>query len=256
MPYLLLWPRVWNGRQDEDMHHEALVILPIHIGALDLSITTQVFWTAVSAIFVLFLGLLARRRAARVPERLPQHLLEITIDFVEKQILEPNELDGRRWTPLFLSIFLFIFFNNLVNIIPGASSGSGNINETMALAFVFFILALGIRFKQHGAFGFFKSIIPEGVTGPIVALLFPIEFVSMLFQPISLALRLFANMFGGHTLFITIIAFAAAARDYVVPVFSVGGSVLILLFELFVSFIQAYIFAFLSALMLSEAKQH
>jgi F-type H+-transporting ATPase subunit a len=238
------------------MQHEIAVLIPFHIGSLDLSITSQVLWMFISSIVVILLGLLARRRMAEVPDRLPQHLFEITLDFIENQILAPNELDRKRWTPLFLSVFLFIFFNNMVNVIPGASSPSGNLNETMALSFVFFVLAVGMRFRYHGSFGFFKSMIPEGVSGPIVALLFPIEFISMLFQPLSLAIRLFANMFGGHTLFLTIIGFAAVANNWIIPIFSVGGSILILIFELFICFIQAYIFAFLAALMVAQAKGH
>jgi F-type H+-transporting ATPase subunit a len=238
------------------MQHEIVVLIPLHIGSLDISITAQVLWIFISSILVILFGLLARRRMTMVPDRLTQHLFEITIDFIENQILEPNELDRKRWTPLFLSLFLFIFFSNLVNIIPGGASPSGNLNETFALSFVFFVLALGMRFRYHGPFGFFKSIIPEGCSGPIVALLFPIEFISLLFTPISLAIRLFANMSGGHTLFLTILAFAAMAHNFVVPVFSVGGSITILLFEIFICFIQAYIFTFLGALMFAQAKGH
>lgn len=237
------------------MHHAPTVIVPIHLGELDLSITAAVLWTLISVVLVILFGLLARRRVAHVPHRLTQNLFEITIDFVRSQILEPNELDTRRWTPLFLSVFLFIFFNDLANVIPGATSGSGNLNETFALAFVFFSLSVALRFKAHGPFGFWKSMIPSGVSGPVVAMMFPIELVSQLFKPVSLAVRLFANMSGGHTLFLTIISFAATAKNAVVPVFSVGGAIAIMLFELFVSFIQAYVFAFLSALMVAEAEQ-
>ncbi|HOG64800.1 MAG TPA: F0F1 ATP synthase subunit A [Spirochaetota bacterium] len=237
------------------MHHTPTVLVPIHIGGIDLSITAAVLWTFISVALVLVFGFLARRRVTRIPHRLSQNLFEITIEFVRSQILEPNELDTRRWTPLFLSVFLFIFFNDLANVIPGATSGSGNLNETFALAFVFFTLAVALRFKVHGPFGFWKSLIPSGVSGPVVALMFPIELVSQLFKPISLAVRLFANMSGGHALFLTIIAFAASATNAVVPVFSVFGGIVILLFELFVSFIQAYVFAFLSALMVAEAEQ-
>ncbi|MDR2734327.1 MAG: F0F1 ATP synthase subunit A [Spirochaetota bacterium] len=238
------------------MQHEIVVLIPFHIGSLDLSITAQVLWIFVSSILVILFGLFARRRMTEVPDRLVQHLFEITLDFIENQILEPNDLDRKRWTPLFLSLFLFIFFSNLVNIIPGGASPSGNLNTTAALSFVFFVMALGMRFRYHGPFGFFKSIIPEGIHGPMVAMLFPIEFISLLFQPISLALRLFANMMGGHTLFLTILAFAAMAHNFIIPVFSVGGSIAILLFELFICFIQAYIFTFLGALMFAQAKEH
>jgi F-type H+-transporting ATPase subunit a len=225
------------------------------VGGLDISITAAVLWTFITVILVALFGFLARTKVSRVPHKLSQNLFEIIIDFVRSQILEPNGLNSKRWTPLFLSVFLFIFINDLANVIPGASSGSGNLNETFALAFVFFALSVALRFKAHGPFGFWKSLIPAGVTGPVLVLMFPIELVSQLFKPISLAVRLFANMSGGHALFITIIGFAATTSSGLVPVFSVFGGVMILLFELFVSFIQAYIFAFLSALLVAEAEQ-
>jgi F-type H+-transporting ATPase subunit a len=237
------------------MHHEVPVILPLSLGGLDLSITAQVFWTFIASACVIFFGLWARRKMTQVPDRMLQHLFEITIDFIERHILEPNGLEFRRWTSLFLSIFLFVFLNSLVAIIPGASSGSSNINQTMALALIFFGLALVLRFRQHGPFGFFKSLVPSGIGGTMRALLFPIELVSLFIKPFSLALRLFANIFAGHTLFVTIIAFAATAHNFVVPFLAVGGGIIIILFKLFVCFIQAYIFAFLSALMIAEARE-
>ena len=237
------------------MHTSRVTLIPIHLGPLDLSITPTVLWTLIASLLVVLFGLLARRRVSRIPERTSQNLFELTIQFIETQILEPNGLGGKRWTPLFLSLFLFIFFNNLSNVIPGASSGSGNLSETFALAFVFFVLALALRFREHGPWGFWKSLIPSGVSGPVLAMMFPIELVSQLFKPVSLSIRLFANMSGGHMLFLTIVGFAVSAGNAVVPVFSVGGAIMIIFFELFVSFIQAYVFAFLCALMVAEAEQ-
>ena len=118
------------------MHHTPTVLVPIHIGGINLSITAAVLWTFISVALVLVFGFLARRRVTRIPHRLSQNLFEITIEFVRSQILEPNELDTRRWTPLFLSVFLFILLNDLSNVIPGATSGAVTPRDT-ALAFVF-----------------------------------------------------------------------------------------------------------------------
>ena len=236
------------------MHHTSSVIIPIQIGSLDLSITTPILWSFIAAFLVIALGLWARRRIERVPKRAAQNIFELVIQFIETQIVEPCELDKKRWTATFLVVFLFILFNNLANIIPGAATSSANINMTMTLALFFFITACLMRLRRHGPFGFFKSIIPSGVSGPILIMMVPIELISLLFKPISLAVRLFANMFGGHTLFLTILGFTVMYNNAIVSSFSLLGAIAVALFEIFVCCIQAYIFAFLSAQMLGETQ--
>lgn len=218
-----------------------------------MSITSQVFWTMMATLVLLIFLWFASRNVSAVPKRYAQNIFEFAIEFVEKQILEPVELTGKIWTPFILSLFLFILFNDWIGLIPGASAGTANINETGALAVFVFLVSVFIRFKIKGVTGFIKSIIPEGVKGPIVIVLFPIELISQLVKPFSLAIRLFANMSGGHLLMLSIIGFTVLFGNLLVSMFSLAGAVVIMCFELFVGFIQAYVFAFLTAILIGES---
>ncbi len=240
------------------MEHAAKVLLPLHLSGWDISITEPVLWTLVASFILIVFSLFAVRRLELVPMRPSQNLLEFLFEFIENQIIKPTDLNGAEWTPLIASVFLFILFNDWMGIIPGAVPATGNINETASLALLIFAIGLFIRFKKKGLWEFFKSIVPEGVNGPIVFLMFPIELVSQLFKPFSLAIRLFANMSGGHLLLLTIMGFTTMFGNLAVSIVSVGGAVMIMLFEIFVGFIQAYVFAFLSALLIGEsmAEEH
>ncbi len=152
-----------------------------------------------------------------------------------------------------LSLFLYILVNNLAGIIPGGHASTSNINQTGALAVLVFAVAYFQMFRHRGPHGFVRSLIPQGVRGPVLVILMPVEFVSQLLRPFSLAVRLFANMSGGHLLLLTIVGFTTVFANAVVDVLAVGGAVFVVLFEIFVAFIQAYVFAFLSALMISQS---
>ena len=240
--------------------HETKVLLPLHLGGLDLSITPTVFLSFLAALLLIVFLLLSVRRLDFVPRRFGQNLLESLVEFIEKQIVSQAELDVKTWTPLFLTVFLFILFSSLplgllAILGPRAelSTAAANINGTAALAVMIFLIGLFVRFKQHGFWGFFKSIVPSGVNGPISLLLFPIELISQLFKPFSLAIRLFANMSAGHVLLLSILGFTALFNNAAVWVLSYGGALVIVFFEIFVCFIQAYVFTLLSALLIGES---
>jgi F-type H+-transporting ATPase subunit a len=238
------------------MEHASKVLLPLRIGGLDLSITTPTIWMICATVLLLLFLLRVWwvfRQQYFVPTTYTQNIFEIAVEFIEKQIIEPTGIDGKEWTPFVLSIFLFILFNDLMGTIPGATPATGNINETAALAIMVFVLGTFLRFHKKGFIGFFKSLIPEGVKGPVSLVLFPIELISQLVKPFSLAIRLFANMSGGHLLLLSILGFTTVFGNIAVSFLSVGGAVVIMLFEIFVGFIQAYVFAFLSALFIGES---
>ncbi len=235
------------------MHHAAHVIVPLHIAGIDMSITTPVLWMFIASVLLIVFLLCASRKVSLVPVRPAQNIFEFTVQFVEKQIVEPCEIDVKTWTPIVLSIFLFVLFNDWIGLIPGATAGTGNINVTAALAIVIFLLSWALRIGSKGLIGFVKSLIPEGVSGPVVILLFPIELISQLFKPFSLAIRLFANMSGGHLLILSILGFTVLFQNFLASLLSVAGVVAISFFEIFVGFIQAYVFAFLAALMIGES---
>jgi len=236
------------------MEHSVKTLVHLSLVGVDLSITTITAWMLIGTI-ALFLGLgYAARKATLVPRTLVQVVLEAFIEFVQIQIIDAAGLERKKtWPPLFLSLFLYVLAQNWMGIIPGALPPSGNINATGALAVLMFALAVALRFKKKGGLGFLKSLVPGGVKGPIVLLLFPIELVSFLFKPFSLAVRLFANMSGGHLLLLTLLGFTMLFKNAAVDVVAIGGAAVILGFELFVGLIQAYVFTFLSAIMIGDA---
>jgi F-type H+-transporting ATPase subunit a len=240
------------------MPHAVKTILPLSFMGIDISITTSVLWTFIASLILLLFLWIASRKVTLVPRRYSQNIFEFAIEFVEKQIVQPVELDPKIWTPFILGLFLFILFNDWIGLIPGATTGTGNINETGALAVFVFMIATFFRFKIQGIKGFMRSLVPEGVSGPILIILFPIEVISQLIKPFSLAIRLFANMSGGHLLMLTIIGFTVLFSNFLVSVLSLAGTIAIAFFEIFVGFIQAYVFAFLAALMIGEslAEEH
>ncbi|MDR1997791.1 MAG: F0F1 ATP synthase subunit A [Candidatus Margulisbacteria bacterium] len=236
------------------MYNEtARVFLKLYLGGLDISITAPVLLNFLAVLVLSIFLLLAVRRLDWRPVRLLQNLLEYTVEFIENQIVVPTELDKKTWTPLFLSVFLFILASGWLGAVPGLSAVTGNINVTAALAALVFLIALFVRLRQNGPLHFFRSLLPEGVKGPMLLILLPIEIISQLFKPFSLAIRLFANMSGGHLLLISILGFTAIFNNILVGFFASGGAVLIILFELCVCVIQAYVFTFLSALSIGES---
>lgn len=194
------------------------------------------------------------------------NLIESMVDFVRTNIVE--EFLGhqaRAWFGFFATLFFFILFNNLLGKIPipGLHSPTGNINVTVALAVLVFLVAQVVGVVKLGPWGYFKKkfLLPAPLWVQIPAI--PIMFLVLLAEPFSLAVRLFANMTAGHMVLLTfataqmvggvwllgqesILAKAAAVLPFAL-------SVILVAFELFVAFIQAFIFTLLSALYLSES---
>ncbi len=169
-----------------------------------------------------------------------------------------------RFLPFIWSAFFFILFCNLLGALPWAGSATGNISMTAALAVVAFIATFFYGVQQNGPIGFWTHLVPKvdapGLLKPIlIALLFVIEVIGLFIKHIVLAVRLFANMMGGHTALAAILGFIALAVEYqfnsglyaMVLTGSVLGQVGVWLLELLVAFIQAYVFVFLSTIFIS-----
>ena len=236
------------------MEHVDKVLLPLHLGNLDLSISSTVAWMLLATLCLVAFLLAAVRNLQVKPSGKLQVMLEMALDFTEKQLIGSCGLKAGIWTVLILTIFLFILFNNFISIIPGATPATGNINLTGSLAFLLFATSiLGRLITHRNPVKAIGSILPDGVHGVMTILMLPIELISQLFKPLSLALRLFANLSGGHLLLLSILGLSTMFRGVLVKFLSVGGTAVVILFELFVGFIQAYIFSLLAALMLGEA---
>jgi F-type H+-transporting ATPase subunit a len=193
-----------------------------------------------------------------------QNLAEISIEFVEDQIVRPTiGNDGLKWTPYLTSLFFFIFFTNIFEVIPVMQMpANARIALPMFLALLTYVLFNAAGIKEHGFFRYFKiNLFPPGVPAPLYILVTPIEFVStFLVRPFSLMVRLFANLLAGHILLVTFAVLSAAlwttewyAIFLPLPAFAM---VFFTLFEVMVSFLQAYVFALLSGVYIGMAISH
>lgn len=198
------------------------------------------------------------------------HLVEVMVEFVRESVVEEFlGQQGRKWVGFFAALFFFLLIANLLGKlpIPGFHSPTANINVTAALAVMVFIIAQAVGVRRLGPVGYFKKklLLPGAPwwVQPLAVLIMPIVLIA---EPFSLCVRLFANMTAGHMVILT---FATAPfigglywvqQDLAtkpIAVLPFALSVVLLGFELFVAFIQAFIFTLLSAVYLSESlEQH
>lgn len=232
-----------------------LVQLPTVLG-VDLSITNEVLlvWAAAALTFILLS--LGCRRSGLVPKGAFRNVFEVLVEFIDAQVVRTSVgAGGQAWAPFLLTLFFFILVSNLIGTLPAphhVRAATANINVTAALALVVFGTTVGISVRQHGFGGFLRKFVPGGVPGWLAPLVIPIEIVSWLARPLSLAIRLFANMVAGHSLILIFIGLASASVFYVKPL-PLAGAVAMSCFELFVCFVQAFVFTLLSGIYIREA---
>lgn len=227
-------------------------IIPLELWGLDLSITNGVIvmWLALALVFLFFL--LASRRLKMVPGGL-QNAAEIFITFTRDEIGSQIEREGEKWLPFLVAIFSFILINNLLGLIPGLGGSTTNINMTAALAIIVFLVVQTAGIYKLGIAGYLKKYIPEGVPFFIVIFMIPVEIISQLARPFSLAVRLFANMFAGHAVMLLLISMIFIFKSYILLPIPVLGNTAFLAFELFIAAIQAFVFTYLSAFYIATA---
>jgi len=193
-----------------------------------------------------------------------QNLAEMAIEFVEDGIvMETMGEEGKKYTPFLLSLFLFIFFTNIFEVIPGFQMpASARISLPLILALTAYFVYHGAGFKAHGFFGYWKhALVPPGVPIALLILVVPIEFISkFLVQPFSHTVRLFANLLAGHILLVTFAVLTSgliAAKWYIIfAPLPLAGVIFFTAFEVFVSFLQAYVFTLLTGVYIHAAASH
>ncbi len=215
-------------------------------------------WLTVIVVFTFFL--IASRRQTLVPVGV-QNIAESTVDFVRNGIiLQTMGEDGLWYTPFLLMMFAFIFVGNIWEIIPIAQMPvNARIALPLFMALLVYVMYHVVGVKRQGLGGYLKSsLVPPGVPKPILPLLVFIELITLLItKPLSLCVRLFANMFAGHLLLITfaIICSALWAVQWQIVILPFSGFLLIALtgFEVLVAFLQAFIFSILTAVYLGQS---
>ncbi len=224
-------------------------ILHVDIGGLDLSFTNSSLFmviAAAAASAVLFFG---GSRRALVPGRL-QSFAEMLYELVANMIRENAGKEGMKYFPFIFTLFIFILFGNVIGIIPGTFTFTSHIIVTFAMAFVVFLGVTVIGFARHGT-GYFRMFFPHGAPLWTAVILIPVEIISYLSRPISLSVRLFANMTVGHVLLKVIGGFVIAMG--VAGIVPFAFLVPLTMLELFIAALQAYIFAILSCVYLHDA---
>jgi F-type H+-transporting ATPase subunit a len=228
-------------------------LLKFSFNGIDLSFTNASAWMAFVTLFICLFLHLGSSKGRLIPGKI-QSLCEVLFKFVSGIVTEQVGPEGRVAIPYIFALFVFILFANLVGLLPYAFTITSHLAVTFTLAMLVFLGITVVGAARHGM-KFFKMFLPSGVPTFIAPLLVPVEIVSYIARPISLSIRLFANMVAGHIV-LKIIASAAVvcAVNSLAPlaVFPVGINVLLTTFELFVAVLQAYVFTILSCIYLNS----
>jgi F-type H+-transporting ATPase subunit a len=247
-----------------DPMHQFLVErwLHLNIGGWDLSFTNSAFMMALAVLLIIVFFAIALSRPKTVPGRM-QSLAEIWYGFVAGIVKDVNHDDGKPFVPLVFTIFSFIFVVNILGMFsfPGlhAFTATSHIAVTGIMAIFVFFLVIAIGVWKNG-FRFLKVFVPSGVPGWILPFVVFIEVFSFLSRPLSLGMRLFANMLGGHVALKVFAGFVpmlvaglglvgVAMAAFLVMPLVIGVTAL----ELLVAFLQAYVFAILTCVYLNDA---
>ena len=220
-------------------------VIPLHIGPVDISINKGVwflFFGAAVTFFILFIGsrLLKGRPGAY------QVIVEEVYGFGRNLGGQVGE-EGRKWFPYTLSLFVFILTLNLIGLIPNTYPVTANISFTLMLALMTFILTQYEGFRRNGVVPYFKSFVPPGLPWKplMVPFMWFIEVLGEFTKPLTLGMRLYANILAGHLLIFVFLSFILYFGTFM-AVISVPVAVVLFAFEIFVAVLQAYIFAILT----------
>ncbi|MBO6782140.1 MAG: F0F1 ATP synthase subunit A [Alphaproteobacteria bacterium] len=224
-------------------------IVPIEIGGLDVSFTNSSLWMVLAVVVAGGTLTLAASRGAMVPGRL-QSVAELFYEFIAGLIKETIGTQGRKYFPIIFTIFAFVLTGNLLGMVPYSFTFTSHIIVTFAMAIVIFLAVTVLGFAKHGMH-FFSFFVPPGTPLIMYPLMIPIEVLSYLSRPISLAVRLFANMMAGHILLKVIAGFVAAMGVFgILPLALV---VALTGLEIIIAFLQAYVFTILTCLYINDA---
>ncbi len=259
LPIASTQPDKDEGLVDILKHH--IFDAKIHLFGLDLRITKHmvIMWLIAILLIalVLWVARAVRKDESATGGRL-SILVQIFIEFIHDDVVEPNfHGESKKWLPFFLTLFFFIMFANLFGLFPGSATITGNIAVTFTLALVTFFATQVYGIIKKGFFGYWAHLVPAGVPKALWPLMIVIEFVGIFTKPFALTIRLFANMIAGHIvilvlLYLTTLTAGKWLQGAIAPL-TIAGAVAVNLLEIFIALLQAYIFAFLSAIFIAEA---
>ena len=221
----------------------------MEIAGIDVSITNSSIMMIIILILLNVFLIIATKKKAIIPTKI-QSLAEMSYEMIYNTTKDNLGKEGAKFFPLVYSLFMFILLCNMLGLIPYSFTVTSHIIITFAIAFGIFLFATILGFVLHG-FKYLRLFLPAGVPIFLAPLLVPIEIVSYISRPISLAVRLAANMMAGHTMIKVFAGFVVALGIFGIAPFIF--IVLLYILETLIAFLQAYVFAVLTCLYLSDS---
>jgi F-type H+-transporting ATPase subunit a len=244
-----------EGKAIDALHQFELATVFGPVGA-SVGLTQSNLFMIISSGLIIALMIIGMRPRAVVPGRL-QSVAESAYSFIDNMLLSQVGPEGRRFFPFVFTLFMFVLFGNMLGLFPYAFTYTSHISLTFTLAMLVFVLITVVAIALHGT-KFFGYFFPEGAPLWLAPIIIPVEIVSYLSRPISLSIRLFANMVAGHVMlkvFATFVVMLAGlgAVGPLLAVMPLAINVALIGFEVLVAFLQAYVFAILTCIYLHDA---
>jgi F-type H+-transporting ATPase subunit a len=225
-------------------------LIPLEMGGFDISFTNSAMWMAIATAVSIIFMMIATRKPAMIPGRI-QVMAEGTYEFIASMVRDNIGSKGREYFPLIFTIFMIVLMGNMLGMIPYSFTYTSHIAVTMGLALAIFIFVTVLGFVKHGTH-FFSLFCPEGVPLALKPLIIPIEILSYLIRPVTLSVRLFANMMAGH-LMLKVFAGFSVSMGIALGILPMFFNVALIGFEFLIAFLQAYVFTILTCIYLKDA---
>ena len=222
----------------------------INLGGINLSFTTAILFMTISSALILLLLFLGTKKKSLVPTKI-QFITEMSYTFIAKMTNDTAGSTAKSFFPFIFTLFMFVLFCNMVGMLPYSFTVTSHIVVTFVLAAIVFVGVTVLGFIKHGI-KYLELFVPKGVPVMLLPLIIIIEIISYLSRPVSLSVRLFANMMAGHTML-------KVFGGFVISLGLLGGwlplsfSVALTGLEILVAFLQAYVFAILTCIYLNDA---
>ncbi|WP_042694128.1 F0F1 ATP synthase subunit A [Azospirillum sp. B506] len=232
-------------------------LFQIVLGGYDVSFTNSAFFMVVAVAAIYALLVMGMANKSMVPGRL-QSLAEMFYEFVANLVRDNAGHDAQPYFPFVFSIFMFVLIGNMIGMIPYTFTFTSHIIVTFALAATVFVFVTILALLKHGLH-FFSFFMPHGAPKALAPILIPIEVISYVMRPVSLSIRLFANMMAGHTMlkvfagFTVMMISGLGALGFVTGLVPLAINVALTGFEFLVAFLQAYVFSILTCLYIRDA---
>ena len=223
-------------------------LVPLHLGGVDLSFTNTALYMVLSCLLVSVFFLVGAQRAQN-PGRI-QVAVELSYKALINMTQEYLGPHTARYSPFIITLFCFILCGNLVGLFPYALTFTSQLVINFGLAILVILLVLIAGFSAHGL-KFFQIFFPGDIPWYLAPIMIPVEIISFLSRPLSLSMRLFANMMAGHTMIKVFALFTVSLGAY--GVLTVAANAALMGFEIVIAFLQAYVFSILACLYLQDA---